>query len=118
MLMRTDPFRELDRVSQQVFQGARNAVRPVPHGRFAMIGLRQDVGQPAHSQLSIVQPPLQTVCPHMVVEHLSHVEFVGQAYDQGNIVDAFVSENVCLYHRAQPTAECAIGPTNSRESRG
>jgi hypothetical protein len=33
-----------DRVSQQVFQGVGHAVRPVPHSRFAVIGLRQDVG--------------------------------------------------------------------------
>jgi len=54
----------------------------------------------------------------MVVEHLRQVQLVGQAHDQGNIVYAFVSENECLCHGAQPTAEFAIGPTNSRESRG
>ena len=105
-----------DRVAQQVCQGVRYAVRPGPHSRLAVIGLRQDVGQPAHGQLPIVQPLLQTVCPHMVVKDLSHMELVGQANDQGNIVDSFVSENKCLCHGAQPTAEFAIGPINSRES--
>src|SRR5262249_24940781 len=103
-------------MSQQVCQGVGDAVRPVPHGRFAVIGLRQDVGQPAHGQLPIVQPLLQTVCPHMVLEHLGQMELVGQANDQGNIVYTFMSENECLCHGGQPTAEFAIGPISSRES--
>src|SRR5262249_21642 len=106
-----------DRVAQQMFQGVGDAVRPVPHGRFAVIGLRQDIGQPTHGQLAIVQPLLQTMRPHVVVEHLSQVQLVGQANDQGNVVDSFVPENACLCHGAQPTAEFAIGPTNSHESR-
>jgi hypothetical protein len=56
-------------------------MRPVPHRRFAVIGLRQDGGQPAHDQLPIVQSLLQTVCPPMVVEHLRQVQLVGQAND-------------------------------------
>jgi hypothetical protein len=106
-----------ERVAQQVLQGVGQTMRPIPHRRFAVIGLRQDVGQPAYGQLPIVQSLRQTVCPHMVVEPLGHVQLVGQANDQGNIVYTFVSENECLCHGAQPTAEFAIGPTNSRESR-
>jgi hypothetical protein len=53
----------------------------------------------------------------MVIKHLSQVQLIGQANDQWNVVNAFMSENACLCHGAQPTAEFAIGPTNSRESR-
>jgi hypothetical protein len=92
------------------------AVCPVPHGRLAVISLRQDGGQPAHGQLAIVQPLWQTVRLHRGVEHLSPVQLVGQANDLWHVVDSFVSENACLCHGAQPTAEFAIGPTNSRET--
>ena len=55
MLMRTDPFRELDRVAQQVFgTAARPAAMPIDAYRkgdefivlFDLPGLRSDVHQP------------------------------------------------------------------------
>ena len=81
-----------------------------------MIRLRQDVRQPAHGQLPIVQPPLQTVCPQMVVEHLSQAELVGQTYDQWNVINSFMLEKKCLCHGAQPIAEFTIGLASLRES--
>src|SRR4029450_9822964 len=54
---------------------------------------------------------------HVLVVHSLTALLGAQANNQGNIVYTFVSENECLCHGAQPTAEFAIGPTNSRESR-
>jgi hypothetical protein len=36
----------------------------------------------------------------MMVEHLSHVACVGQAYDQWNVVHSFLVEKKCLCHVA------------------
>jgi hypothetical protein len=63
----------VERMLQQLPQGMGSVIRPCAYGHFAMVGLRQNVGQPPHGQLAIVQPLLQPVCPHLTVEHSNHL---------------------------------------------
>src|SRR5262249_60700368 len=92
-------------------------IGPLAYRRFAVIGLRQDVGQPPHGQLAIVQSLLQAMGPQMPVEDRGQLQLVGQSDDQGNVVNSFVSEGEYLGHMAKPTADFAIRPFDLRESR-
>jgi hypothetical protein len=105
-----------DRLPQHLCQRVGHAVRPVAHRRCAVIGPRQDVRQPPHGQLAVVQPLLQAVCPRMPVEPLSQPQLRGQAKNQRNIIHAFMSENEYLCHGAQPIAAFTIGLASLRES--
>ncbi len=57
-----------------------------------MIGLGENIAQPAHGQLAVIQPLLQSVSTQMRIEYLTHSQLVSNTNDQRNVVYAFVSE--------------------------
>jgi len=81
-----------DGATKQPFQGIRHRVGPFPHSRFAMIGLGENIAQPAHGQLAVIQPLLQSVSTQMRIEYLTHSQLVSNTNDQRNVVYAFVSK--------------------------
>ena len=87
-----------DRVTEQVVQGVGKPVCPVLHGGFAMVGLGENVGEPADGELAVVETLLRTVRAEMAVEQVSQLQAIGYANDQRDIVHAFVLDGKDLCH--------------------
>ena len=68
-----------------------------------MIGLGQDVTQPADGELSVVKTLLQAVRAEMAVEQVCQPQVVGDADDQRYVVHAFMLDGKYFCNSAKLT---------------
>ena len=87
-----------DRLADQAFEGGPVGVGPVADGRLAMIGLREDVGDPDGGDPARGESLMEMMAAEALVEDLGELHAAGQAEDQGDVVDPFVVQSQGVPH--------------------
>src|SRR5215210_1907407 len=71
---------------------------PLLDRRFAVIAFGEDVGDPDGGQPAVGESLVEMMSSQMPIEDRGEVELLGQADQQGDVVDAFVDQGQGLGH--------------------
>jgi hypothetical protein len=74
------------------FEGLAESVGPVADGALAVIGVGEDVGDPDGDEPALGESPMVRVGDEVVVEELGESELDEEPEEQGDVIDAFVSQ--------------------------
>jgi len=95
-----------ERLARDGFEGMVQVSGPVTYVALAVVGLGEDVGDPDGDEPAVGESFVERVCREMPIEDLVQAEFDEEAQQQGDIVDAFMSEmQGCIHSRAPSRVE-------------
>ena len=77
-------------LAQEGLEGVGMALRPVLDGGLAVIGLREEEGDPGGRQGTVAEPPLEVMGAEVAVEQFRQSQLLDDADQQGDVIDPFV----------------------------
>jgi hypothetical protein len=103
-----------DGLADEGFEGVVEAVDPHPDVGLAVVGLREDVGDPDGDEPAVGEALVEGMWGEMAVEGLRQAESDQEDQQQGDGVDPFVSQLECGVHGGTPTRAARKAPLYRR----
>ncbi len=105
-MRRSSPNAELDgpnRLSDEGLEGVVETVDPLLDMGLAVVGLGEDVSDPDGDEPAVGETLMEGMWGEMAVEDLGESQLDQEAHQQGDVIDAFVSQFQGGVHGGTPT---------------